>query len=465
MLKKALLSFGIVLFTGMCFEEILKIGESAVQSIVVFSFYLYCIISLFTYSANKLFYVLSLPFLTQFLHIFQKYSFSTGSNSLWRLLPFIILNIYFIAFFFRKQILLPENLRLFTVTWLIFNSFFLIISPNLENIIWGGLLLYLFTLPFYFCYLNFCAQARDFPEKLEQYLCLLFIIFGLGTFGLIFAAAEYKGSDNLLATRNIADTNVTMAYFILLWPFVLLFSLRKRQNQIYNLALAAIITGVVILSFSRGAVLLVLPYVVLTIFFSRGFIKLKWMVPVIISCIFYFGQIKSFLENQNLLYFWKLRFGGLESLKSLPEKLESLSGRLEIHNSAYSLFSENPLIGHGIGSFEVLGSGFREAHSLWYTLLAEQGILGTVYNLGIFMILLHVLLHLSITNPKYFLLPVGFFFYFVFNQTVGSVFIILPGHSITVNCIAPVLLICLYFYAIHCAKASYFPDQFHPEKL
>lgn len=150
MCKKALVSIGLVAFTSFLFPEILTIGESTFQSLTVFTFYIYCFISLFTYSHHKLFYVLSLPVLTQFIHIFQKYSFTGGANSLWRLLPFLILNLYLIFFFLKKKNIVTQRSRLFILSWLIVHAFFLLISPNLERIIWGGIILYLFTLPLFF---------------------------------------------------------------------------------------------------------------------------------------------------------------------------------------------------------------------------------------------------------------------------------------------------------------------------
>ena len=441
--KKLLISLLLVSFISLLFDKILTIGESPFQTIVVLTFYVYCIISLFTFSRHKLFYVLSLPVLTQFIHIFQKYSFTTGANSFWRLFPFILLDLYFIHFFFRKGNYLSQKSQFFISIWLIINAFFIIISPNAERILWGGIVLYLFTLPLAFSYLSYMIQADDFQYEIEKYLCLLFIILGLGTFGLVFAGAGYKGSDNLLATRNIADTNVTMAYFILLWPFVLLYTARNALSHLFKLAMLFLFTGVVILSFSRGAVLIVVPYLILTTLLTKEFLSFKWVLALLIPGVIYKSKITDFLETQDLTYFWKLRFGDMISLNSLLTKLESVSGRAEIHRIAYHLFLKSPLIGHGIGSFEILGPGYREAHSMWYTLLAEEGIIGTTYIYGVFSALIIFILK---TQNDRFVLPISLLFYLIFNHTVGSTFVILPAKSITINCIAPIILLCFYFH-------------------
>jgi len=443
--KKVMIAFLLVWISGSVFGELPDFGSGRFQSLIVFSFYVYCILALFSRSANRLFHILSIPVLTQFIHIYQRLNFTAGANSVWRLLPFFLLIIYFFNFFVRNTTPLHRNKQLFLISWLATQSFFLFISPNLERIIGGGCTLYLLTLPSYFVYLDYTSKAIDFRSKIEQFLCLIFVILGVGTFGLIYFGAEYKGSDNLLATRNIADTNVTMAYFILLWPFALLYASRQKIASIATFGFAAIFIAIIIFSFSRGAVLLIIPYLILTVLIVGNFSK--WVFPLVLLASLYGSSLLDFLSDQDLTYFWSLRFGEILSTNSPWERLLSTSGRTEIQDIAYQLFLQNPLIGNGIGSFETLGPGFREAHSLFYTLLAEEGLSGTFYFYLIFLTLIISLISdMSKANFKYTVLPISLLFYLAFNHTVGSVFVIIPGKSISVNCIAPILLMCLYFY-------------------
>ncbi|MEO6285552.1 MAG: O-antigen polymerase [Dyadobacter sp.] len=444
--KKMVISVLLVMVLGCVCPALLAIGETAFQTVVVFSFYSYCAISLFSYSRHKLFHVLSIPVFTQFLHLFQKYTFTAGANSIWRLLPFIILNLYFSHYFLTKYLPPTNNEKLLLASWGTIQAFFLIISPNLDRVVWGGSLLFLVTLPMYFLYLKTAMAAVDFRSEMESYLCLLYIILGLGTFGLVIAGSGYKDSDNLLATRNISDTNVTMAYFILLWPFALLFSERKRFSTLLLLIIFGIFIGIVVFSFSRGAVLIVAPYLLISLILLRNLSQGKWMMITIAVLALYTPELFSFLENDDLTYFWQLRFGNIISLSSALARLQEISGRAEIHAIAYQLFLEKPLVGHGTGSFEILGPGYREAHSLLYTLLAEQGVIGVLYMYLLFGSLGMSMFSVFARGRKYLILPVSFAFYLLFNHTVGSVFVIIPGKSVTINCIAPVLLLCLYFY-------------------
>lgn len=445
--QKSMVSLIIVWMCGKFFGDMLTFGESELQTIMVFACYVYCVISLFLPSRHKLFHVLAVPVFTQFLHLFQKYSFPAGANSIWRLMPFLILNVYFQYAFLRKDFTLSKDTKLFLCFWLFIQTFFLVISPNFEHIVFGGLLLFLLTLPGYFNYLHLAASASDFGENLEMYLCALYVLLGIGTFGLIIAGAAYKGSDNLLATRNISDTNVTMAYFILLWPFALLYANRNSSPFLVRLALFGILLSVVIFSFSRGAVFLILPYMLLTSFIAGNGLRFWFLILLMVPVVYFFPNLISGYKDSDMAYFWTLRFGDMSASNSVLDKLQQVSGRAEIHKIAYHLFLSEPLIGHGTGSFEVMGPGYREAHSLFYTLLAENGLIGLFYTYGLLFTLLIVLLSVLNLDKKYGLLSVSLLFYLAFNHTVGSVFVILPAKSVTINCLAPILLMCLYFYA------------------
>ena len=441
-----LVAVSLIYLMGLLAPDILTIGQDTFQTSVVLAFYLYCIISLFTASKHKLFHVLSIPVFTQFIQIFQKYDFPGGANSIWRLIPFIILDVYLINFLFHHQAK-PQSHQGILLLWILSNTLFLIISPNFANIYLGGFILYLITIPLVLIYLDIVAEAIDFRQELEKYLCLIFIILGAGTLALIVVSAGYRGSDNLLVTRNIADTNITMAYFILLWPFSILYCIHNRTSIVFNIGLLATFIAVIVLSFSRGAILLVIPYIGITCVLAARFIPYPVLcLPIILSLLFR-KNLLNFIQSQDLLYFWQLRFTDIGSSFPFLEHLENISGRTDIHEIAYDLFLQKPILGHGIGSFEILGPGYREAHSLWYTLLAEQGILGIIFIYCLFFILIQSLIkYLHTRGAEYYTLFLSILFFLLFNHTVGSTFVILPSKSVTVNCIAPILLICTYFY-------------------
>ena len=444
---KSSIALLIVMALGKFFDQLFTFGESVWQSIIVLAFYGYCCISLFTRSKHKLFHVLAIPIFTQFLHLFQKYAFPAGANSLWRLMPFVILSAYFLHFFCLKPPQLNAAEKWFLALWNTFQTASLLISPNLENIALGGFLIFLLVLPSYFAYLKMASKAQDFRPQIEMYCFLLYLILGIGTFGLVFAGAIYKGSDNLLATRNITDTNVTMAYFILLWPFALLYAFGNAGNWIYRLCCFAIFISIVIFSFSRGAVILIFPYLLISAYIVRDKIRVwNLLIPAPIALL-YIPDLSKLWTELDMGYFWTLRFSETSGVDSVFTKLQQTSGRAEIHDIAYQLFLEKPLLGHGTGSFEVIGPGYREAHSLFYTLLAEQGLVGVLATYGVYLYFILLLFQYTLIDRKYALLLISLSFYLLFNHSVGSVFVILPAKSVTINFIAPMLLLCIYFYA------------------
>ena len=453
---QAIAAISIAWIATMLFDSLLIFGESALQTVLVFGFYLYCAITLAVPSEHKLFHVISLPVLTQFLHLFQKYDYPAGANSLWRLFPFILADLYMISVLIRFRTGRTE--KSMVASWILLHFVFIIISPNLPGIITGAFVLILITIPLYFLYLSVQSQHPLFRENIERSLCLIFVILALGTFGLVFVGAQYKGASNLLVTRNISDTNVTMAYFTLLWPFAMLYARRNRYSWLLIPLLALLFALVVVLSFSRGAVFIVLPYLLASLFIVSSWKNAVWFAVIGLLLGIGLDDLVN-LINADLAYSWQLRFADFHTVGPVLQKIQEVSGRAEIRRFAYQLFLQNPLYGHGTGSFELLGPGYREAHSMFYTTLAEQGLIGMLYLYGLFAAFAYCLLKTAVADRYYRLLPAALAAYLLFVHSVGSVFIIIPARSLTINCITPILLSCIYHYSKSIGNKSMAPEH------
>lgn len=449
----AAISVSMVWIAVMTFCSLLIFGESTIQTVLVFGFYFYCVLTLVLPSEHKLFYILSIPILTQFLHLFQKYDFPAGANSLWRLVPFILVDIHIASILIRFKASLPVGEKKVVASWIALNFLFVIISPNLPGIVIGAFVLLLLTIPLYFCYLNMQSVSPSLPENLERSLCLLFLILAFGTFGLVFFGAQYKGASNLLVTRNISDTNVTMAYFILLWPFALRYAGRSGHPFLLKTLLVLLFAVVVLLSFSRGAVFIVIPYLLVTLLISSNLKRALWFAAVGTLLGAGFNNLLQHI-NADLAYSWQLRFADFQAAGPAFRRLGESSGRAEIRRLGYELFLENPLYGLGTGSFELFGPGYREAHSMFFTTLAEQGLIGIVYLYALFIGLGYSLSKTAALGRHYLLLSAALCAYLVFVHSVGSVWVIIPAKSLTINCIAPLLLICMYYYSKSICKRS-----------
>lgn len=70
-----------------------------------------------------------------------------------------------------------------------------------------------------------------------------------------------------------------------------------------------------------------------------------------------------------------------------------------------------------------------------------------LYLYGLFVVFSRYLLKLASADCQHWLLPTGLAAYLFFVHSVGSVFVIIPAKSLTISCIAPVLLICIYYYS------------------
>ncbi|SEJ43862.1 hypothetical protein SAMN05216327_110116 [Dyadobacter sp. SG02] len=456
--SKALLSIGIVSIATMLFDSLLIFGENRLQTVLVIGFYVYCVVTLVTPSEHKFFHVLSIPVLSQFLHLFQKYDFPAGANSLWRLFPFLLVDLYMLSVVIRFTTNLNILEKCILASWLALHFLFITISPNLSGIITGAFTLILFTIPLYFLYLNILSKRPSFPTDLERSLCLTFVILALGTFGLVFYGAQYKGASNLLVTRNISDTNVTMAYFILLWPFALRYAGRTAHSWLFKPLLFLLFALVVMLSFSRGAVFIVLPYLLGSLWMISTWKNALWLALIGLVLGAGFREWID-LANTELAYSWQLRFADFQATGPVLQRIREASGRMEIQKLAYRLFLESPLYGHGLGSFEILGPGYREAHSMFFTVLAEQGLVGMLYHYGLFAVLGGYLFKTSKQERGHRLLLAALVAYWVFVHSVGYVFVIIPAKSLTVNCIAPLLLICIYYYSKSIRNQSTTPDH------
>lgn len=130
----AMLSVGFAWIILLMFDSLRIFGGSAFQTVFVFGCYSYCIAVLIIPSEHKLFYVLSMPVLSQFLHLFQRYDFPAGANSLWRLLPFVLVDLYMLSVLIRFKTTLTSMEKSLTVSWVAFNFLSIAISPNLAGI-------------------------------------------------------------------------------------------------------------------------------------------------------------------------------------------------------------------------------------------------------------------------------------------------------------------------------------------
>lgn len=293
----------------------------------------------------------------------------------------IILPIFFIWLFKikkSKNYFLSGPLVLFTISCFISLIFSFSLFP-VNNILIGSLYLFRFI---YYSFLYFVF--RDFDEKLHSkvlnYLFLsgiIIIIIGFIQYFLYpnLANLMYQGWDNHIFRlfSTFLDPNFAGTFLVLF--FIFIFILRdqikflKNKYILYFLLIANFVA--IILTYSRGAILMLGVSCLAYCFVKKNFKLIVFFVGILIIT----GIILSpryYIENTNLF------------------RMASTTARLESIQSAFKIYERNKLFGVGFNNFryarEKYGyqdlSKFGPSHSgagtdnSFVLVLVNSGILG-----------------------------------------------------------------------------------------
>lgn len=215
---------------------------------------------------------------------------------------------------------------------------------------------------------------------------------------------EFRGEDRAAGPLDDGSPNRYAQIMIVLIPLALALarSERSRSLRLYAAAAGAIILGGVLLSYSRGAflMLVVLLFVL---------VLLKWIRPVrLLVALLALGILVRLVAPSYLD-----RMGSLTTAKDLisdapaVEADGSIRGRATEMLAALQAFLDHPVLGVGPGQYAPLYSmeyqqmdpdlKFRDiwkprrAHTLYFELAAETGIIGLSIFMAIVLLLLREL--------------------------------------------------------------------------
>lgn len=153
--------------------------------------------------------------------------------------------------------------------------------------------------------------------------------------------------------------------------------------------------------------------VLIGVFFALTLLLLRHMVPRT-------KKLTLLLAFMPILVCFYLPFSSF----TIP--LNTVAVRLEMWRSAFQLFLKNPLIGNGLASFRCYfsslfnGTWFVQAHSTWWQLISECGMIAPIFLLYIIYKRL-----LSDSNEKYFFCVVVFLcFSCAFESTYMQIFLV-----------------------------------------
>lgn len=425
---------------------------------VVFLVFTYLAIVLMSSLARSLSAVpiLIIPFVTHYYQTVLGWDVATDASSFVRLLPLIVMALTMWIWIFRDRPVVSRLEVMFLTMWAIASLGWAMGSYFLDLEIGLGALFFVWCLlpGLYYFIKGGLLHSKRFPDEVMIALYIGFWLFVVGTLLTSLIGLDYRGSSNLLSVRSLNDTNYVFGYMLLTWPF----ALRADQSLLRGRSLPLMIVGfllVVTLSFSRGAILLSVPLLLLTLVLSTSSSR---QIALLVALFAVIAVIVWPLYGETILYSWNQRIGvsgdDLSIFRTLYANVGDQfadTGRYEIWSSAQMMFARSPVIGNGFGSLRSTGfgvDGFSGGHSLLFEILADQGIVGflLIYGLlaGVIVRMLRFLQRTVGAERRFlFVMLCNFISWFIFAHTVGAVIMSLFGAQ--VNVITSMLVILLLF--------------------
>jgi len=330
--------------------------------------------------------VLLIPILTQLYQVGLGWDLPGGPSSIARIVPYVGVLIFLIS------TLLADRAKITRTEW----GF--VIATNAVGVTGAvlgsasqavALVTYLAVgvmLPLYYFFLKRELTSSTFaPSQIEASALMGFLALTVGTLVIIRMGSEMTlgGVTGLLGTRNVSDYNLVLAYLILLWPLALR-AARAVGPVMVAIALVLLLASA-IMGLSRTG-LMFIPILAIAGLFSvfkhsvsTGIRTAGWIV--VLGVIAFFATPQK--DQLNTVWLQRLNLTESSQTSSLVTKLkpggEDSTARDQLRMEGYRLFSQSPLMGQGFGGFgESSRRGFRDAHSMTFTALAETGILGLI---------------------------------------------------------------------------------------
>lgn len=256
--------------------------------------------------------------------------------------------------FFKLSTPLNQGILFFFISAVI-STIFSVNPYHSQKILFNRYFLYLLC---FYAGFNFITDKKS-AEIFELLFCLSGFIIGLG--GLIFYLLN-------LPVRLYFSWNVRVdigLFSTLFLPFAfisLLKSDNSKSKRLFMFGSFCLVAVCLVLNYSRGAFISVISAIFLTLYISknkkRGFIYWFLFLVIFLVCSYFF--------NSNRL-----------------RNLDTWQFRIPYIKQGLNLFKSSPIIGRGLGSFELLnfvhpavGRHAIHVENLYVELLAQSGIFG-----------------------------------------------------------------------------------------
>lgn len=324
---------------------------------------------------------------------------------------------FFVYFFKRINHISKKSLFLFLVISCISLCSYLF-SEYSDNLF----LLKYFTailLPFLFYW------SADANEEVDVYISVSVLLLCLCS--LIFLSLEINYKDKG-STLGLQSGNLYMVVGVLLLSFPILLSTFTR-TAIRKLIFVSLFLLVIIMSYSRGAILFTFP---LAVFLLVSCLNLK-EIKTNFLILFFLVALSFYYQDffTKLIWQWGLKFNIVSNsddytVLSIDNSLNSGRGELWTLVASHITESiEKIFLGIGIGNFQNFSQinsefSFSSAHNIVLTTLIERGLIITCAVLFFFFVLIRRLFLMSWNSRKdKYAVIYSFFAFILFALTTG----------------------------------------------
>ena len=247
-------------------------------------------------------------------------------------------------------------------------------------------------------FMPFILSTIIVVNSIDRLKIIINFIIGIMIYVSIFSLFHHgKGTGNYFKDEN--DLSLFINTFL---PFCYFLFLCEKKKKIKFFYAAGMISGIlgIVASFSRGGFLGLLVMVAVAWWFSPKKILSLLVIGMLALCLFYYGSEVA------------INRGSTSYLQRLTTATDTQNGtgreRIESWKAAWAMFLHHPF-GVGGNNFQVLfpeyqtsyfhhGMWGRVAHSLWFTLLSELGIIGVLIYLSLLYYNLKDIFHLKRLN-------------------------------------------------------------------
>ncbi len=265
-----------------------------------------------------------------------------------------------------------------------------------------------FVIPFYFVALLMFKEQKAIKKFAWLYIIPLLAVIFYSTISLYTWGFEEKAAHWVMTPFYNDHTayGAVLSFFIpVVFGFIFDKGYLKSTRLFIGLTLIILLTGI-ILSYSRAAwVSLIISIVFSLILIFK--IKVRWIIVGTLAIVALFFVYKSEI-------FWKLEKNKQDSSTNIAEHVQSISNistdasnleRINRWNSAFRLFREHPFWGIGPGTYQFLYAPYQHsnektiistnagdkgnAHSEYIGPLTEQGIIGLISILSVFISIIY----------------------------------------------------------------------------